>query len=103
MPLVPITPLLKDAVAGGYAVGAFNTNNLEYISAILDAAEEMKSPVIIQAAESETDYMDGDIFISCVKKKTEHMTVPVCVHLDHGPSFETAMRCIRCGPANPAR
>jgi fructose-bisphosphate aldolase, class II len=97
MPILPITTLLNNALAGGYAVGAFNTNNLEYIQSILNAAEEMKSPVIIQAAESETDYMGGHIFIDIVRRMVEKLTIPVCVHLDHGPSFETAMRCIRYG------
>ncbi len=97
MPIVPMSTLLTDALKHKYAVGAFNTNNLEYIKAILTAAQAMRSPVIIQAAESEVDYMGGFIFTDMVKRITADMDIPVAIHLDHGPSFKTAMRCIRYG------
>ncbi len=97
MPILPVKVLLQDALAGGYAVGAFNTNNLEYVYAILNAAEELKSPVIIQALESEINYMGGSLFVDMVKRITSDMTVPVAVNLDHGSSFELAVRCIRQG------
>lgn len=97
MPMLPMSTLLNEALKGGYAVGAFNTNNLEYLRAILQAAEEMQAPVIIQAAESEVDYMGGYLFLDMVRRLTAEMTVPFSVHLDHGPSYQTAMRCIRYG------
>ncbi len=97
MPIVPMKELLDAALKNRYAVGAFNTNNLEYIQAILTAAEEMRSPVIIQAAESEVDYMDGFVFTDIVKRISADMTIPIAIHLDHGPSYRTAMRCIRYG------
>ena len=97
MPIVPMRELLDTALKNRYAVGAFNTNNLEYIQAILTAAEEMRSPVIIQAAESEVDYMNGFVFTDIVKRVSAGMTIPIAIHLDHGPSYRTAMRCIRYG------
>lgn len=93
----PMGRLLKHAKNHGYAVGAFNTSNLEYIQAILETAQEMNSPVIIQAAGSEIDYMGGKVFIDILRRINESLTVPVAVNLDHGESFERAMQCISFG------
>tara|TARA_B100000614_G_scaffold260057_1_gene286025 strand:+ start:3936 stop:4799 length:864 start_codon:yes stop_codon:yes gene_type:complete len=80
-----------------YGVGAFNTNNLEYTQAILQAAVELNSPVIIEAAKDEIDYMNGYVFVNMVKTMAEHLPIPVSIHLDHGPSYEEVVRCIRYG------
>jgi len=86
--------LLAHAKNHGYAVGAFNTNNLEYIQAILEAAEEAQSPVIIQAAGSEIDYMGGFVFTDIVRRM---MSVPVAINLDHGESYDRSVQCIQYG------
>jgi ketose-bisphosphate aldolase len=97
MSIVTNKELLDRAKAGHYAVAAFNTNNLEYIQAILQAASEKNAPVIIEAAKSEVDYMNGYVFVSMVKLLAENLSIPVGIHLDHGPSYEEALRCIRYG------
>lgn len=97
MSIVTNKELLDRAKAGHYAVAAFNTNNLEYIQAILEAAVSSRSPIIIEAAKSEVDYMDGYAFVAIVKALAEKLPIPVSIHLDHGPSYEEALRCIRYG------
>jgi fructose-bisphosphate aldolase class II len=97
MSIVTNKQLLDRARAGHYAVGAFNTNNLEYMQAILVAAVELRAPVIISAAKSEIDYMDGFVFVAMVRAMAEKLPIPVSIHLDHGPSFDEAVRCLRYG------
>ncbi|MGO9310071.1 MAG: class II fructose-bisphosphate aldolase [Spirochaetia bacterium] len=97
MSIVTNKQLLDRARAGHYAVGAFNTNNLEYMQAILGAAVELRAPVIIGAAKSEIDYMDGHVFVAMVRAMAEKLPIPVSIHLDHGPSFDEAVRCLRYG------
>ena len=97
MSLVTNKELLDRAKAEHYAVAAFNTNNLEYTQAILQAAAELNAPVIVGAAKSEVDYMNGYAFTAMVKAMAEPLPVPVSIHLDHGPSFEEAVRCLRYG------
>jgi fructose-bisphosphate aldolase class II len=97
MSIVSSKELLDKARAGHYAVAAFNTNNLEYTQAILQAAVEMRSPVIIAAAKSEIDYMNGFVFVNMVKTMSAPLPVPVAIHLDHGPSYEETVRCIYYG------
>jgi fructose-bisphosphate aldolase class II len=97
MSIVTNKQLLDHARAGHYAVAAFNTNNLEYTQAILAAAVEMRSPVIISAAKSEIDYMDGYVFVAMVRAMAEKLPVPASIHLDHGPSYDEAVRCLRYG------
>ena len=97
--LVNATAMLKAAEKGHYAVGAFNTNNLEWASAILDAAEELQSPVIIQcsagAAKWQTSYkVVADLVKGLVEDKG--ITVPVALHLDHG-TYEDVFKCIEAG------
>ena len=97
--LVNATAMLQAAEKGHYAVGAFNTNNLEWASGILAAAEELQSPVIIQctsgAAKWQTSYK---VVADLVKNLVEDMniTVPVAMHLDHG-SYEDVFKCIEAG------
>lgn len=97
MPLVTSREVLKKAQVEGYAVGAFNANNLEYIQAIIEAAEEEKAPVILQASQGAINYAGLDMIVSMVKTKAEAATVPVVLHLDHGTSFEQNVRCLRAG------
>ncbi|MDP4084232.1 MAG: class II fructose-bisphosphate aldolase [Bacillota bacterium] len=100
MPLVSMTEMLKKAKAEGYAVGQFNINNLEFTQAILQAAEEEKSPVILGVSEGAGRYIGG--FKTCVKMVEGLMedfkiTVPVAIHLDHGSSFEKCKESIDAG------
>jgi ketose-bisphosphate aldolase len=97
MSIVTNKELLDRAKAGHYAVAAFNTNNLEYIQAIITAAAELKSPVIIEAAKSEIDYMDGHVFVAIVRTIAEKLSIPIGIHLDHGPSYEEVIRCLNYG------
>lgn len=97
--LVNATAMLRAAEKGHYAVGAFNTNNLEWASSILDAAEELQSPVIIQctsgAAKWQISYkVVADIVKQLVEDK--NITVPVALHLDHG-TYEDVFKCIEAG------
>lgn len=100
MPLVSMTQMLQDAKAGGYAVGQFNINNLEYIQAILQAAEEEKSPVILGVSEGAGRYMGGyGVVVAMVTSVmgAQGTTVPVAIHLDHGSSFEQCAKAIHAG------
>ncbi|MDA8212757.1 MAG: class II fructose-1,6-bisphosphate aldolase [Clostridia bacterium] len=97
MALVPITELLKKAEEGGYAVGAFNCNNMEIVQAIIAAAEAERSPVIMQASQGAIKYAGLDFITGMAKLAAEKATVPVALHLDHGTSFEQVMQCIRSG------
>jgi ketose-bisphosphate aldolase len=97
MSIVTNKELLDRAKKGRYAVAAFNTNNLEYCQAILKAAAELKSPVILEAAQSEVDYMDGHVFVAMVKAMAEKYPIPIGIHLDHGPTYEEAVRCLHYG------
>ncbi len=97
MGIVTGRELLTDARARRYAVPAFNTNNLEYLQSILEAAGELSSPVIVSAAKSEIDYMNGPTFVAMVRTLSARFPVPVAIHLDHGPSYEEAVRCINYG------
>ncbi len=96
MPLVTRN-LLLDAQESGYAVGAFNVENLEMVQAVVAAAEELRSPVILQTTPSTVKYADLEYFYAMVKTAAEKASVPVSIHLDHGNSFELAMRALRAG------
>jgi ketose-bisphosphate aldolase len=97
MSIVTNKELLDLAKKGAYAVAAFNTNNLEYTQAILWAAAELHAPVIVEAAKSEVDYMDGHVFVAMVSAMAAKLSIPVGIHLDHGPSYEEAVRCLAYG------
>lgn len=100
MPLVSMKEMLETAKANKYAVGQFNVNNLEYAQAILQAAEEEKSPVILGVSEGAGRYMGGfKVVVAMVKALMEEYgtTVPVAIHLDHGSSFEKCAQAIHAG------
>lgn len=89
--------LLLDAQKGRYAVGAFNVENMEMVQAVVAAAEELQSPVIMQTTPSTVKYADLSYFYANVKTAAEKASVPVVMHLDHGSSFELAMQALRTG------
>ena len=95
MPLVTTNEMLKKAQEGHYAVGAFNVENLEMVMAVIKAAGEMNSPVIMQTTASTVKYAGLDYYLSLVRTAAERSDVPVAMHLDHGNSFELAMQALR--------
>lgn len=97
MSLVTSKELLLDAQKGGYAIGAFNVENMEMVQAVVAAAQELKSPVILQTTPSTVKYADLEYFYANVKTAAEKASVPVVMHLDHGNSFELAMQALRAG------
>jgi len=97
MSLVPISDLLVKAEQGGYAVGAFNCNNMEIVQAIIAAAEAERAPVIMQASQGAIKYAGIEYITAMARLAAEKATVPVALHLDHGTSFEQVMMCIREG------
>ncbi|TLS36696.1 class II fructose-1,6-bisphosphate aldolase [Pseudalkalibacillus caeni] len=100
MPLVSMKEMLEKAKAESYAVGQFNLNNLEFTQAILQAAQEEKSPVICGVSEGAARYMGGFNFVvKMVEALMEEyeVTVPVAIHLDHGSSFEKCMQAMKAG------
>ncbi len=97
MALVSLSEMLADAKKHGYAVGAFNTNNMEIVQAIVAAAEEMEAPVILQASQGAIKYAGLEYIVAMVKAAASQVSVPVAMHLDHGTSFEQVVGCIRSG------
>lgn len=97
MPLVPVKDLLFDAQRQGYAVGAFNCNNMEIVQAIVQAAVLERSPVIIQASQGAIKYAGLEYISALGHLAANTAPVPVALHLDHGTSFEQIVRCIRHG------
>lgn len=89
--------LLERAAAGGYAVGAFNINNMEIVQAIVEAANEERSPVIMQASQGAIKYAGIDYITALGRTAVEGAKVPVCLHLDHGTDMAQVMLCIRHG------
>ena len=98
MPLVPMRQILDEAAKGGYGVGAFNVNNMEQIQAIMEAANETNSPVIIQASRGALKY-SRMIYLKKLMEAavTEYPHIPVAMHLDHGNSIETLKQAIDLG------
>lgn len=100
MPIVSMKEMLEKAKAEQYAVGQFNLNNLEYGQAILEAAQEENSPVIIGVSEGAARYMGGyKVAVAITKALVEEykVTVPVAIHLDHGSSFAECAKAIHAG------
>ncbi|MBX5326753.1 MAG: class II fructose-1,6-bisphosphate aldolase [Candidatus Bathyarchaeia archaeon] len=89
--------LLQQAKKEGYAIGAFNANNMEIVQAIIETAEEERAPVILQASQGAIQYAGVDYIAAMVRVAAEKATVPVALHLDHGTSFEQNIECIRAG------
>ncbi|HHY36608.1 MAG TPA: class II fructose-bisphosphate aldolase [Firmicutes bacterium] len=97
MPLVTSKGLLEKALQEGYAIGAFNANNMEMVQAIVETAEEERSPVIVQISQGAIKYGGADYFAAIVKVAAEKATVPVVLHLDHGMDLATNLLCLREG------
>ena len=97
MPLVTSEKMLIDAQKGGYAVGAFNVENMEMVKAVLAAAEELKAPVMLQTTPGTIKYGTVETYAAIVKAEAEKVSVPVCLHLDHGSSFELAVQAMKAG------
>jgi len=95
--LVTLREVLNAAEKGGYAVGAFNANNMEIVQAIMQAAAEERSPVILQASQGAINYAGLDYIVAMVKTGARGTDVPVVLHLDHGTDFLQVMRCMRAG------
>ena len=97
MPLVTTTKMFKDAYEGGYAIGAFNVNNMEIIQGIVNAAKKLNAPVILQCSKGARDYAGLKYLTKLVDAAVEETGLPIALHLDHGPDFETCKQCIDGG------
>ena len=97
MPLTTTTEMLKKAQEQGYAVGAFNVENMEMAQAIIGAAEELKAPVILQTTPSTVRYAGTHLYAANVRALAERTDVPVALHLDHGDSFALCVQALRSG------
>ncbi len=97
MPLVPLHEVYADANKKYYAIGQFNVSNLEFTQAVLEAAEELRSPVILGASTSALSYAGVANLAQIVKTMAAPLSIPVALHLDHGPSFDDVRPCIEAG------
>ncbi|MHA7967559.1 class II fructose-1,6-bisphosphate aldolase [Paenibacillus sp. CAU 1782] len=97
MPLVSMNELLPKAKANKYAVGQFNMNNLEFAQATVEAAIEENSPFIYGVSEGALKYMGIEFTVAMAKAAADKSGLPIALHLDHGSSFDVAMKCIRAG------
>jgi fructose-bisphosphate aldolase class II len=97
MPLVTTTEMFKKAYEGGYAIGAFNVNNMEIIQGITEAAQELNAPLILQVSKGARDYANATYLRKLVDAALEETGLPICLHLDHGDTFETCKACIDGG------
>ena len=97
MPLVTSTEMFKKAYHGGYAIGAFNVNNMELIQGITEATREENSPLILQVSKGARAYANPVYLKKLVEAAIEVTDLPIVLHLDHGDSFETCVSCIEGG------
>ena len=97
MPIVTSTEMFKKAYDGGYAIGAFNVNNMEIIQGITEAARECNAPVILQVSKGARAYANRTYLVKLVEAAEIETGLPICLHLDHGDSFETCKSCIDDG------
>ncbi len=98
MALVTSTEMFKKAYDGGYAIGAFNVNNMEIVQGITEACQELKSPVILQVSKGARAYANHNYLVKMVQAAVENCPdIPIVLHLDHGPDFETCKACIDGG------
>ena len=98
MPLVTSTEMFKKAYDGGYAIGAFNVNNMEIVQGITEACREEKAPVILQVSKGARAYANHTYLVKLVEAAVlECPEIPIALHLDHGPDFETCKSCIDGG------
>lgn len=97
MPLVTTTEMFKKAYAGGYAVGAFNVNNMEIIQGITEAAKELEAPLILQVSAGARKYASHTYLVKLVEAAVLETGLPICLHLDHGDSYELCKDCVDGG------
>ncbi|WP_029191512.1 class II fructose-1,6-bisphosphate aldolase [Paenibacillus elgii] len=97
MPLVSSTSLLEAARAGGYGIGAFNVHTLEMLQAVVDAAEETGSPLILQSTVGTVKHLGSDYIAAAATVAANRSRVPIALHLDHCTDFATIVQCIRAG------
>ncbi|MFV0255538.1 MAG: class II fructose-1,6-bisphosphate aldolase [Erysipelotrichaceae bacterium] len=97
MPLVNSKEMFKKAYEGGYAIGAFNVNNMEIVQAITEAAKETNSPLVLQVSKGARAYAKHNYLVKLVEAAIEDTGVPIVLHLDHGDSFELCKDCIDGG------
>ena len=97
MPLVTTKEMFKKAYEGGYAVGAFNVNNMEIIQGITEAAKKLNAPLILQVSKGARAYANHTYLVKLVEAAVEETGLPIALHLDHGPDFETCKACIDGG------
>ncbi len=97
MPLVTTKEMFEKSMKEHFAIGAFNINNMEFIQAITEAANEAKSPVILQVSSSAIKYAKINYLMKMVEAATQSTDIPIALHLDHGPDFETCKMCIDAG------
>ncbi len=97
MPLVTSTEMFKKAYNGGYAVGAFNVNNMEIVQGITEAAKDLEAPLILQVSKGARAYANHTYLMKLVEAAVIETGLPICLHLDHGDSFETCKSCIDGG------
>lgn len=97
MPLVTTAKMFKDAYEGGYAIGAFNVNNMEIIQGIVQAAAKLNAPVILQVSAGARKYANHTYLTKLVEAAEMETGLPIALHLDHGPDFETCKSCIDGG------
>lgn len=97
MPIVITKNMLLDAKKGGYAIGAFNAENMEMVEAIIEAAQELNSPVIIQTTAGTLKYSSPEMFYNMTIASAKNATVEIALHLDHGDTFEIVAKALRVG------
>ena len=97
MALVTTTEMFKKAYDGGYAIGAFNVNNMEIVQGITEAAKEVNAPLILQVSKGARAYANHTYLIKLVEAAVIETGLPIALHLDHGDSFETCKSCIDGG------
>ncbi|MBN1776872.1 MAG: class II fructose-1,6-bisphosphate aldolase [Clostridiales bacterium] len=97
MPLVNTRDMFKKAYEGGYAIGAFNVNNMEIIQGITEAAKAENAPLILQVSKGARKYAQHTYLMKMIEAALSETDLPIAVHLDHGPDFETAKSCIDGG------
>jgi fructose-bisphosphate aldolase class II len=97
MPTVTSTEMFKKAYEGGYAIGAFNVNNMEIIQGITEAAQETGSPLILQVSAGARKYAKHVYLMKLIEAAVEDTQLPICVHLDHGEDFEICKACVDGG------
>ena len=97
MPIVTSTEMFKKAYEGGYAVGAFNVNNMEIIQGITEAAAEARSPIVLQVSAGARKYAKHVYLMKLIEAAEADTGLPICVHLDHGADFEVCKSCIDGG------